>query len=368
MPTDPAILVDLSNVCRDEALVAKCGAVGWGPFDEIVGALERSAISYSRIHLIADRSLWYLFDEQARDRFSRLKRAGDIEVSELADERLLEYAFDSKSRFAGALVVSKDRFSDFRRAYPDIQGSQDRFIDWHVGSDGVVRTSFRDMGTDGHATMSRKEETGELKARRLRREEVRRRAVASYFRCTNANCLVARLWPEHLMELPTYDDRLGSFLCPGCRTVVEQAGQRPESVALVVLVDEVERARILLRRGETLAIGRVDGNARLGLKRLLSDVDSAAVSRSHLEFSWSGGQVQVRDLASKNGTSKRDRLGSPYYRLKEHEWTTIRRGQTILLPGSIAVELSGRTVPLEGERPLDRSPSDQTDHPTRLTR
>lgn len=294
------LLVDLSNICRDESVMGRADGAEWSAYETLVKAIRRSKIEFAKAHLIADASLVHLLDQPGRAEFRRLERRGDLEVSRLADERLLEYAFTPGSRFLGALIASMDRFDDFRRSYPQIQGNTDRFIGWQAGADGALTAYYRDMGTAGHNTMSRKEERGELKARRIRREDVQRRAESSYFACTNNSCLIHQLWPDHLRELPLYDDRQDTFRCRACRTELRPAGPRPQSVQLIVFADGVERARILLQRGDTLEIGRTDAERCIGLRRLIANGDASAISRRHVELAWRGrdpevvnGQVEV---------------------------------------------------------------------------
>lgn len=362
------LLVDLSNICRDNSLVPSGQAANWTAYESLLEALRRSDIAFLRVHLIADASLIHMLDDRGRAEFRRLERQGGLEVSQLADERLLEYAFSRDSRFFGALIASMDRFSDHRRRFPQIQGNTDRFIGWKATSQGVLRAFYRDMGTAGHDTMSRKEEGGDLKARRIRREDVRRRAESSYFKCVNKSCLIGKLWPDHLRELPLYDDRQDTFLCPVCRATVKSLGRRPEAVQLIVFMDGDEQARILLQRGEDLAIGRTDVEGCIGLRRLVSKGDPGAVSRRHIEFALREGGVQVRDLGSKNGTRLRDKRSRGSVQLRKNEWTRFRRGDILALADSVSIELSGRRVAFEGERPLAEPPQDDTDSSTRLIR
>lgn len=304
-------------------------------------------------------------DATGKAELRRHEQRGDLEVTSLADERLLRYAFDKGTKYFGALIASLDRFDDFRRRFPQIQGSKDRFVGWRV-RDGVLEAFFRDMGTSGHNTMSRKEERGALKERKLRREEVTSRAESTFFRCANDGCLVRKLWPDHLRELPRYDDRRDVFLCPACQTQLESAGPRPHSVQLIVFCAGAERARILLQHGETLAVGRSDASDCIGLTRLLSDHDSSAVSRRHAQFRLEGSWVEVRDIGSKNGTTlQRNQSDSPK-RLAPNRWTRFGRGHILGLPSGLSIELSGRRFAFDGERPQPGKPTDDTDNPTRL--
>jgi hypothetical protein len=360
------LLVDLSNICRDESVVGKPDAADWSAYERLVKAIQQSDIEFTNAHLIADASLLHLLDPRGRGEFRRLERSGHLEVSHLADEPLMEYAFTPGSQFYGALIASMDGFADFRRRYPEIQGNVDRFVGWRTDAGGTLTAYFRDMGTAGHNTMSRKEERGELKARRIRRQDVRQRAEASFFACMNSSCLVHQLWPDHLRELPLYDDRQDTFRCRQCRSELKRVGVRPQSVQLIVFADGIEQARILVQRGEALSLGRADAEKCIGLRRLISTGEAGAVSRRHVEFAWRGRDLEVRDLNSKNGTGlQRPRSGASTT-LAVNQWTGFRRGDIIILPDSISIEISGRRVAFEGERPLAAASKDDTDSATRL--
>jgi FHA domain len=360
------LLVDLSNICRDESVSGKRDTAAWSAFERLVKAIRQFNIEFTKAHLIADASLVHLLDAHGRAEFRRLERSGGLEVSHLADEPLMAYAFTPGTEFFGALIASMDGFADFRRRYPQIQGSKDRFIGWRAEVGGGLTAYYRDMGTAGHNTMSRKEERGELKARRIRRQDVQQRAEDSYFACTKNSCLVHRLWPDHLRELPLYDDRQDTFRCRKCRSELKRVGARPESVQLIVFVNGVEQARILLQRGETLELGRVDAEECIGLRRLISKDEVSAISRRHVEFAWRSRYPEVRDLGSKNGTRLQGPRSGGAKSLAANQWTPFRRGEIIILPDSISIELSGRRVAFEGERPLEEAPKDDTESPTRL--
>lgn len=361
----PYLLVDLSNICRDESVVGKGDGADWNAYLRLLQAVRSSNIQFSRTLLIADASLRHHMDAAGRAELRRHEQRGDLEVTSLADERLLSYAFDKGTKYSGALIATLDRFDDFRRRFPQIQGNKDRFVGWRVRN-GLLEAYFRDMGTSGHNTMSRKEERGVLKERKLRRDEVTARAESTFFRCANDDCLVRKLWPDHLRELPRYDDRRDVFLCPACRTQLESAGPRPHSVQLIVFCAGAERARILLQHGETITVGRSDANDCIGLTRLLGDHDSSAVSRRHAQFRLESSSVEVRDIGSKNGsTLQRNQSDSPK-KLAPNRWTRFGRGHILGLASGLSIELSGRRIAFDGERPLSAKPPDGTDSPTRL--
>ena len=168
----PVVIVDLSNICRDRRFLSDGVAADLSLFDDLRSALERSSsITIGAVQAVADRSLTKLLSPEHRRRLRRMEANGDLEFNAIADERILEIAFDAASG-ADALVASTDGFDDSRRRYPGIQGSKDRFVGWKPAADGTMRVYFRDMGTRLHRRISRQEESAEFKARRLRRESV----------------------------------------------------------------------------------------------------------------------------------------------------------------------------------------------------
>ena len=122
----PIVAVDLSNLCRDQRLLRPGTRADLVLIDQFLVGLERSDIRHRAVTWVADRSLIPLLSEEERRRLRDLEVTGELEISTLADERLLELAF-SKYAEPGTLIATMDNFDDFRRTYPEIQGSTDRF-------------------------------------------------------------------------------------------------------------------------------------------------------------------------------------------------------------------------------------------------
>ena len=137
--TDDAalVVVDLSNLCRDGALLTPGVAADLSLLHRFIGALETSPIEFRSVILVADRNLPPLLDADGRRHLRSLEHDGAVEYSSLADERLLELAFGSDAA-PDTLIASQDYFDDFRRVFPDIQGSTDRFIGWQSTADGTL--------------------------------------------------------------------------------------------------------------------------------------------------------------------------------------------------------------------------------------
>ncbi len=346
------VVVDLSNLCRDYRLLPAGIKAELGLLDLLIEALGQSEIGVSGLKPIADRSLPPLLDPAGRRRLREMERDGDVEFSSLADERLLDLAFGQYAE-PGTLVASMDNFDDFRRTYPSIQGSTDRFIGWEPDAGGGLRVELRDMGVHSHRRLSRKEESAEFKARRLHRESVVRRAAATYFRCETADCLVAQLWPERLPELPRYDDRSDRFVCPSCGAPVIVGEPRPRGIQLIVFLHGAEQFRLLLEEDGSITVGRKDAPGCVGLDSRLPTEATDAVSRSHVAFSLVNGRVLVEDLGSRNGTVVRSVDGGDDRRLAAGTPQVVGRRHEIALPSGITIEMSGRSMAVDGDRPVD---------------
>lgn len=366
VPDGPLVLVDLSNLCRDRRLLDTDVRADITLLDGLVKALETSEVAFREVHSIADRSLPPLLDSPGRRRLRVMEQDGSLELSSIADERILDLAFGGPGD-SRTLVASMDNFDDFRRTYPAIQGSSDRFLGWDREMDGSLRVFRRDMGIHEHQRLSRKEESEELKARRLHRQTIIDQATATYFRCEQPECLLAQLWPERLPELPRFDDLREQFVCPSCGSALVAGEPRPASTQLIVFLHDVEQFRFLLAEGERIVVGRKDTRGCIGLESRLPPGTADTISRKHAAFIRSNGRVVAEDLGSRNGSVVRSSDGSrDDVLLAPGAPQVIGRRSTVTLPAGITVELSGRSIPLEGERPPVEGDTDHDERATRL--
>jgi pSer/pThr/pTyr-binding forkhead associated (FHA) protein len=130
-----------------------------------------------------------------------------------------------------------------------------------------------------------------------------------------------------------------------------QKDLRPKAAQLIVFLDGDERLRILLQEGESIFVGRVDGTNCVGLQRTISTERLRGISREHLKFSYIGDEITVVDPGSKNGTQIRSKRAGN--RGLSAEPTRLGRSESLELPDGITIELSGRSQPFAGERPVD---------------
>jgi FHA domain len=360
---DPAlVIVDLSNLCRDRRFLPVDRKADLSLLDRFVTGLPGVGLGGARLRAVADRSLVPLLSAGDRRGLASLQTAGVVELSALADERILEQAFGEGGN-PGTLVASMDNFDDFRRSYPAIQGSTDRFLGWDVSGDGALVVVRRDMGVHEHQRLSRKEESSELLRRRLRRATLVRQATGYDYRCENAECLLVQLWPDRLPDLPRYDDTQDCFVCPGCLQPLVQGELRANAAQMIVYLDGVEQFRFLIEEGDQVALGRKDAKGCIGLQARLRRQASSAVSRRHVAFRFADSSVHAEDLTSRNGTVVR--RGGREHRMAPGTLEAVGPRTTVVLPGGITIERSGRSFPLDGERAPETGP-DEPDQTTRL--
>lgn len=127
----PEIVVDLSNVCRDEDVPPTGRGATLRRFATVMRGLINEFGRPPRGLAIADRSLMRYLSPKERDVLRKMIRDGYAEEADGADGELLRIADET-----GARVVSMDLFRGHRRRYAWIQGSTDRFVGWELVGDG----------------------------------------------------------------------------------------------------------------------------------------------------------------------------------------------------------------------------------------
>lgn len=356
------VVVDLSNLCRDARFLSPGADADLRLLDRLIAGASALGLGHVTAYSVADRSLLHLLPEPQRREAKSMERAGSLEFTGVADERILEIAIES-DRSSRAVVASLDNFDDFRRTFPIIQGNKDRFLRWDPNDQGEMVVSRRDMGRHTHHRLSRKEESAELKARRLRRDTLVRRASERHYICDNGSCLLAQLWPDSIPDLPRYDDRLEAFVCPSCLSRLRPGELRPEAVQLIVFLHGDEVFRVLVNEGERITIGRRDAAGCIGLQNRLPTNAADAISRVHIAVAYAGTAVEVEELGSRNGSTIRNQGREKP--LQRGERVAMPARAVVALPGGITIERSGRAIPLDGERP---GSADATDDDLRVTR
>ena len=128
-----------------------------------------------------------------------------------------------------------------------------------------------------------------------------------------------------------------------------------------------EHFRPLHDEGERVEIGRRDAKGCVGIESRIGSEATSAISRQHIAVTRSDGHVAVEDLGSRNGTVLRWIDGShPDERMQAGIRKVIGRRNAVALPSDITIEVSGRTVPLDGERAPETGTSEADDRATRI--
>jgi len=367
-PGSPSILIDASNVCRDASLRPRDEPTSWARLTDLVRGLEESDIGFSEVYVVADRSLRRHLAEEGQQALRRLERAGQAEQTRFADERLVDLAYGSGSKFFGGLIASHDFFDDFRRRYPELDNG--KAVGWAGDESGTPYPRLRDLGERSHVQMSRKEEEGELADRRLRRRDVQARAAGNYFKCISSSCLIAQLWPDRLEELPRYSESDDTFRCPRCGDQLEVGAARAAAVQVIVFAGETEVCRVFVEEGHAVDLGRLDAKGCVGFERYIAEDESSEVSRRHVRVEVRGERASITDLDSKNGSAIGPRQSAPDARvaLRAGDKTAWPLRDAIFLPGGIRLERSGRRLPISGERPASDSDTYPTGPATTLSK
>jgi hypothetical protein len=143
----------------------------------------------------------------------------------------------------------------------------------------------------------------------------------------------------------------------------------PRSAAsqLIVFLNGEEQLRLLLEEGDRVVVGRKDSKGCVGLESRLPSCGVDAVSRSHVAFTRNAGRVEVEDLGSRNGSAMRWVDGThDDVRLDLGVPQVVGQRNAVALPSGITIELSGRFLPLDGQRPPDADDFEVDDRATRL--
>lgn len=332
----PDLLVDLSNVCRDDRLGGNEGA-SWSRYERVMQAWREQVNAASVVLAVADNNLIRKFETvQDKAAYTSALGRGEVISAPDADPVILE-----RARETGAAVLSKDGFVGHRRKHDWIQGDAEHFWSWQSRPDGSVRILRRDMQVKGGYTMTAAAEKDERKAKNLRDTDAQD-LLARFWRCRNAAC--PRSAEEPLNDPPRL--HYGRTLCPACREPVSDAGPRPPGRGFKVIADGSEQARFVLLDRQVLMLGRGDGTGVLDL----SGVAAAAgkLSREHVRLEIRGGQPVATDLGSRNGTKverwdTRSKGWGPLRTLEHGVAVTLLPRDRLVLAGAVNVEQSARS-------------------------
>ena len=133
------VVVDLSNLCRDRG-TARAGSDGRPLVARPVRrrARDRVAIEFRSVMLVADRSLPPLLDADGRRRLRSLEQRRSCSSTAHSPTNGCSSSPSGPTPSRTRSSPRMDNFDDFRRIFPEIQGSTDRFIGWEPVADGTL--------------------------------------------------------------------------------------------------------------------------------------------------------------------------------------------------------------------------------------
>lgn len=332
----PNLLVDLSNVCRDDRLGGDEEA-SWNRYVRVMQAWREQVNAASLVLAVADNNLIRKFQTvQDKAAYTSAVGRGEVISAPDADPVILE-----RARETGAAVLSKDGFIGHRRKHDWIQGDAEHFWSWQSRPDGSIRILRRDMQVKGAYTMTVAAEKDERKAKNLRDTDAQD-LLGRFWRCRNLSC--PRSAEEPLGDPPRL--HFGRILCPACREPVSDAGARPPGRGFKVLADGSEQARFSLLDRQILTLGRGDVTGVLDLSGVA--VTAGKLSREHVRLEIRGGQPVATDLGSRNGTSverwnTRTKVWEFLQPLEQGVTVTLLPRDRLVLAGSVIIEQSARS-------------------------
>ena len=339
-------MIDLSNICCDRRLDDAELLASWARFEQLLDALAAHLDAEPVWMAVADDSLERKLPRDDRRQLRDAIGTGSVAVADGdADHDLLVHA-----RRSNAIVVSNDRFVDYHREQPWIDGNSDDFLGWVPQRGGGLRVVPRAMGFHTGFSISRAAEKALLKDRGLlRRRDGREWIITDVLRdrysCINPSCLAAKLAPEDI-GIPQRE-RDGTVVCPSCRDPVEANGPRPRGLQLKLLADDREE-RLSVYDGQPLVLGRGKTSPEGADPSLLLDEgDRSRISREHVEVVLAGDRLKVTDLGSTGGTqirrwSREDRTHRPAQPLAAGTSIELDERDQLVLAELVVVERSGQ--------------------------
>ena len=297
-------MFDLSNICCDRRLDDAGSLASWTRFELLLDELNVHLGAEPAWMAVADGSLER---KLPRDERRLLRDAIGTGLVTVADGDADHDLFVQAQR-SDAIVASNDRFVDYRREQPWIDGNTDDFLGWVPQRGGGLRVVPRDMGFHTGFSISRAAERALLKDRGLlRRRDGREWIVTDVlgdrYRCVNPSCLAAKLAPDDI-GIP-HRERNGTVVCPSCRQPVEANGPRPRGLQLKLLANGREE-RLSVYDGQPLILGRgktsPDG---ADPSLLLNEEGRTRISREHVAVAVAGDRLKVTDLGGAGGTQIR---------------------------------------------------------------
>jgi hypothetical protein len=238
------------------------------------------------IYPVAGRDLLTDADLTSKERMVLGRWAGDglIEVVPTVGDRVLEVA-----DLTGLAVVTLDGYPGLEGRYPWLRASPDRVLRLVPGDGGA-----RIVGGPPGPVPSGGPGAGLL---------------SRVWRCPRRDCPTFGERRGYTQAVPRL--RAGVPVCPRHEQPLHNAGHRPPSHTMALVVDGAVRERFVVRAGRPVMVGRSpDEPGGVMIGGYLSGDAAQMISRSHVRLEVRDDVVLVTDVST-NGTVVHGR-GSPY--------------------------------------------------------
>ncbi len=340
----PTLLVDLSNVCRDEAL-------GRGPkptlrrLDRLLGAWRTLFDADTTVLCFVDRSLGGMLDAGDRRRLNEMiqRRTAVVPHRGEADVLILRQAAADRD----ATILSRDGFVAYRRAFPWIEGELDRFYTWSVSENRVILRPQDRRPVDFE--VSRAEELEDLRSRGFLDTVPASHPILRHrYRCVSAEPCMTRAFHPEMLRVPPALGAEGSAVCPGCRGPLEIIDSKVLGIELKVRVLDRQVARFTLHDDAAVTLGR-DTIPLPSAEEIRRAGVLSGVSREHARLRVAGRRLHVQDAGSRNGTWLAEWMAhvgrhGEWRRLESGLERRVGRRDVVRLGKSVQLVRSGRLL------------------------
>ncbi|MGW1084742.1 hypothetical protein, partial [Kitasatospora sp. NPDC002522] len=264
-------LLDLPNILTEIAPRDRIAYL----YQVVRALIERTGDPTLAIRAVTDRSTRHRIPRRDAQIVDGWIARGLVEVSDLADERLIELA-----ELLAVPIISADRFLDHRRDHEWVSHPTSRLLRPTVRPDGTVELATHRPDPSASAASAVLPPAPSPHLGRLTR---------SYWECPDTTCTLYT--PRHgTTRLPRLHQDMPT--CEDHGLELRDAGPRPPATLLKVLADGVCVAQLTYQQGTGITIGR-GAAADLDLAGLATSRGDM-ISRSHLVLTSPDGRLLVR--------------------------------------------------------------------------
>jgi hypothetical protein len=329
------VVVDLSNVCRDEGFGPNAAA-SLERYDILLEACDELFEREVRALAVADRSLRHLLRPDEQRRLEHMERDREVESTAQADGHILRHASEGR-----ALVISRDNFKDHRKKHPWIARDPGRFWDWEIVARDQVVLRERKMRRFTDFELSRAADREDVERELHLKGPQLREALTHRWSCEDVACPSHRFAADK-RPLPSWDGQ--AFRCRACGSTARRGEPRPAAMELKFTDTNGTSVRQVLEQGAVIAFGRSEGDVDVSK---LDRTDLQGVSSRHATFEYDGAHWYVTDHGSTNGTwvadwNPRSDRREPWRQLRPAERTPLDERTRVSLGDTIRVDRSGK--------------------------